>query len=335
MVIGAALRSLSSQVATLYDQLKSANEDRAARAARTSGQRTLLEQNPGEDGDRFFHRQFVSVGADSCCACTETLGLYRGQATIVSTQATILGKQHEITEKTLSGDSDTGQCRKGLRGGGQITGGQQQGTGRCGGALGAQYTRYVARHRGGRRQSVGDRVLSFHLIRPEYDDDVALSKFGSNPRRQSSIGLFFRNSRRAIHRRTINSDRRGQRRFGRGRGERSKRHHRYGRRIAREEHGRRSARASAREDCRGAAQVRVLGICPVHRCPEGNASQEIRVRLGSQFSECLPFHDGQYVQPIGRESQRRPETARFRATLAEIKDRSSIGCSRLRYEYQS
>lgn len=70
-----------------------------------------------------------------------------------------------------------------------------------------------------------------------------------------------------------------------------------------------STRTSACEDCRGAAPVRILGIRPVHRHPERNTSKELPVCLGSQFSQCLPLHDCQYVRLIKRE---------FRSALKQL-----------------
>lgn len=101
VVIGAALRSLSSQVATLYDQLKSANESeqqerRERQASELYWNKTRAKTAIG------FSVASLFLSALTLAVLYKTLGLYRGQATIVSTQATILSKQHEITEKTFS-----------------------------------------------------------------------------------------------------------------------------------------------------------------------------------------------------------------------------------------
>jgi hypothetical protein len=101
VVIGAALRSLSSQVATLYDQLKSANE--TEQQERRERQATELYWNKTRAKTAIgFSIASLFLSALTLSVLYKTLGLYGGQATIVSKQATIMSKQHEITEKTLS-----------------------------------------------------------------------------------------------------------------------------------------------------------------------------------------------------------------------------------------
>lgn len=101
VVIGAALRSLSSQVAFLNDHLKFANETEQ-RERREHQASELYWIKTGAKAAIVFSIVSLFLSALTLGVLYRTLAIYRAQATIMATQATIMSKQREITEKTLS-----------------------------------------------------------------------------------------------------------------------------------------------------------------------------------------------------------------------------------------
>jgi hypothetical protein len=101
IVIDAALRSLTSQVAALYDQLKSATEEER-RERREHQARELYWNKTRAQAAIGFSVVGLLLSALTLGVLYRMLGVYRAQTTIIATQAAILSKQREINEKTLA-----------------------------------------------------------------------------------------------------------------------------------------------------------------------------------------------------------------------------------------